>query len=208
MKGLFDNDILMKLCACELLDEVLISFNIDDMIVLDSLYYKRSQEDWLRRNRCKGRSDWAQRMSAMLQKSQPLGAVEPVLLASIGNLGPGVDPGEAQLLTTAFSESNVILLTGDKRFLNALCSNINKLPNANMLHGKLLFLEVIILHFLNDYGLDWIKDKVVPALECDGFLRMVFGSGMKSTENNVRYGLEQEVNKLRNLLGDFLYLIP
>lgn len=207
-KGLFDNDILVKLCAFNLHEDVLIEFHIDRVIVLDSLYFKRNHIDWLEGKRCQKRPDWARRLSATLQQAQPLGTVDPELLVRMENLGPGVDPGEALLLTAAITEEDVLFFTGDKRFLKSLTTNINKLPNQKLLNGKLLFLEFIILHFLNIYGLDWLKNKIVPERECDTYLRAVFGSGMTSTENNVRDGLEREVKQLRSILGDLLYPLP
>jgi hypothetical protein len=59
--------------------------------------------------------------------------------------------------------------------------------------------EQIIRKTIDHAGFALVRDKIVPARDCDTALRAVFGSGVEATEGNVLAGLDSYIAELRSL---------
>lgn len=81
-----------------------------------------------------------------------------------------IDTGEIQLLAAA-AESDTILLTGDKRALQAL----KDLPDfARALDGKIAILEAILLTLCQEIGTEEVRRHILPLIRSDKMAEICF----------------------------------
>ena len=106
---------------------------------------------------------------------------------------PGVDSGEAQLLSAALASPGAVVLTGDKRCLSALYRSSATIPLVPKLQGRVLILEQVILHMIMTVGFDYVKCRVMNGVYCDTAIRAAFGSGLQAKESNVISTLQSYV---------------
>ncbi len=86
---------------------------------------------------------------------------------------PGVDPGEAQLFSTA-ADQKLFVLSGDKRALRAI-SQVQGAAQA--LSGLIVTLEAVLLA-LHDYiGADALRTRVAPLRPFDATVAICFSDG-------------------------------
>lgn len=57
---------------------------------------------------------------------------------------------------------------------------------------------------MNRYGFEHLRNRAVPAVDCDVALSAVFGSGLSAVEANVRHGFASYTEHLRRECGDLL----
>ena len=81
-----------------------------------------------------------------------------------------IDPGEAQVFAKA-AETDALVLTGDKRALQAL-ARVPVLPQA--LSGRIVVLEAILGVLCQTRGPEAIRAAVRPILHADTVIRMCF----------------------------------
>src|SRR5262249_3360836 len=113
----------------------------------------------------------------------------------------GIDPGEAILFSATAELTDSLLAPGDKNSLWALAGSHACQQICERLTEKVICFEHLVLLAIDHAGFDLVRDRVVPARTCDTALRAVFGSGLQSTEANVRDGLNAYVTDLRNHTG-------
>jgi hypothetical protein len=204
---LSDNDIVLKLACCDLLNETLDVLGVrrEEVFVLPTARHVllkplKAPE--------KGRARLGdavfQRVTLFLDSVQVIEAApspqEMLLFDDI----VGIDSGEAVLFATTAHFPEFILATSDKNSLRALSSTAACEPICRRLAGKVICFEQLILRLIDRLGFNPIRDKVVPARDCDTALRAVFGSGLDAAEENVRTGLASYVNHLRGQTGALL----
>lgn len=85
-----------------------------------------------------------------------------------------IDAGEAQLfvILEALGDPGV-LVTGDKRFLNALKANFSERHAA--VAERLLSLEGCLCAVCETRGVDYVVARVLPVAVCDGSMRLALG---------------------------------
>lgn len=81
-----------------------------------------------------------------------------------------IDTGEIQLFAAA-AESNTILLTGDKRALQAL-KGLPDFPRA--LDGKIATLEAILLTLCQQIGTEEVRRRILPLTTSDKVAEICF----------------------------------
>jgi hypothetical protein len=215
-----DNDILKKLATFDLFDETVSLFNADpDQInVLATAKYK-FQGDWEKVKAGKARQAESQFVNyektielatALPQIAQV--EVDQDLFAQISQF-KDINQGEA-ILTVHITEIlqkdeefQAFIFTGDKNYLRALAAV--SLPTfQETLKHRFWCLEQLILRDIETYGFESVRDKVVPARECDQSIKAVFGSGALSTEQNAIATLTNYIETLRQETGDLLHPYP
>ncbi len=200
-----DNDILLKLAACDLLDDALESLGVDaqDVRVLPTAKWVFD----VVRNRAKGEEKYGraihQRICSFLQKAPEINPPCPHELQLLDDV-MNVDPGDAILISGTVGFTEYLLATGDKRCLTALACNERCRPIAERLRGHVICLEQIIKKSIQQFGFERIKKKVVPAVDCDTALRAVFGTGLDAVEANVIRDLDAYIQELRAIEVDML----
>ncbi len=201
-----DNDIILKLVACNLFSEAIGSLNIDesDLRVLGTAQFVfkkgRLAQDYS--------EDIRNYAVAIAQKCLKV-KQEDIDIKIISDLEKikFIDPGESLLTAATFNEESFYLTTGDKRYVTALGTATEIDYIKAKLTGRVICFEQVIRRIIYRQGFDYTLAKVLPGRQYDKALKAIFGSGEKSTEENVMMTLEGYIRDLREkadgLLIDF-----
>jgi len=201
--SLLDNDVILKLVAYDLFDEFLdcLGMSLGDIRILPQAnkYFQNSGR--LRKRYSQEILDRAVNITrGCVCVSVELLDTEPKILSEV----EGIDPGEALLIASTQSETVFYLISGDKRWPEAVAREPNLEPIRERLAGRVICLEQIILKLIQTQGFETIKAKILPARHYDKAMMSIFGSGDQSTCENVLEGLETYIQDLRRLTGDLL----
>jgi hypothetical protein len=115
-----------------------------------------------------------------------------------------IHEGERALIVATRSQTDFLLLSGDKRCMRGLA----KIPEQiyKRLSGRVICLEQIILKLIEFQGFEFVRDRVLPMVSCDKSLQICFGVSSSVSEENVIAGLNSYINEIRqqapNLLAD------
>lgn len=192
-----DNDIILKLVACNLFSEAVRSLNLvesDLRVLSDAKYVFRNS----RRIAKKYPLEIRESAILIVERCQN---IQPELSEELRDLQiEGLDPGEMILISATKHEESFYLTTGDKRCITALANSTEPSLVAikERLAGKLVCLEQLILKIINVEGFDVTLIKVLPVREYDKALKAIFGSGERCTRDNVLMALEAYINDLRD----------
>lgn len=192
-----DNDIILKLVACNLFSEALRSLNLaesDLRVLSDAKYVFRNS----RRIAKKYPLEIRESAIIIVERCQN---IQPQLSEELRDLQvEGLDPGEMILISATKQEESFYLTTGDKRCITALANSTEPSLVAirERLAGKLVCLEQLILKIINVEGFDITLFKILPAREYDKALKAIFGSGERCTQDNVLMALEAYIQNLRD----------
>jgi len=204
---LSDNDIIHKLAACDLLDDVLAALSLarTDVYVLPTAKYRFriAQRNVAQAEQRYGAEVLARIrdfLASVREINFPGLPEELQLLAAVD----GIDAGEAVLFAATSQFSQYLLATGDKSSLRALASTPTCRSIAQRICGHVICLEQIVKQMIQHCGFSYVKEKVIPARACDTALRVAFGSGSDATEASVLATLDSYINELRSLAIDLL----
>lgn len=198
-----DNDILLKLAACDLLEAFPAAMNCvrDDLRVLPSA---PRQIPHILKNRSIPHTDaQLKRTIEFIRSCAKVGDAhedEHMLLNAV----EGIDVGEAVLIASTHSMEDFIIATGDKRCLIALAESKKCAAIRSRIAGRVVCLEQVILRLIDSMGFEAVKAKVLPAFECDAALDAAFGSGALSNEEAVIDALSRYIRNLRDATGSLL----
>ncbi len=189
-----DNDVILKLVACNLFWEAVgvLGLTSDDLRVRASTkYYFRSKPK---------RYPQTVREQAIAVVEQCQLIDDPPINEELQILQQieGIDPGEGVLIVATQPEPSFYLMTGDKRCLEALATAPQLVEVRQRLEGRVVCLEQLILRLIETQEFSKILTLVLPAREYDTALRAVFGSGEKTTRDNVLLGLRGYIQDLRS----------
>jgi hypothetical protein len=110
---------------------------------------------------------------------------------------PSIDAGEAYLIDYACSQSESILITGDKRCVVALASNPRFGSILPLLHGRLVHLDCILESICELIG--WTRVRARVCADPDADIGLARAIGMNQHETTARTNLG---NRIQSLLGD------
>lgn len=208
---LTDNDILVKLSQCDLVDEALAVFQCDlnDCYVLDTARHSLHLNDV---EKCvakrAGSYQAYDRLCNLVGACQVLGAANEDLdfmdeLLQIDTL----DDGELVLMMHAFSlyreQHDYLLTTGDKRALVGIAMSQSALAKQ-VLFQRVECIESLILKAIQIYGFNHVNSKLglaqtlVAVDKYDKVLRMAFGAGRD--EQHSRNCLMQYLSPIRQFI--------
>lgn len=180
MDGLFDRDVFLKLCCCNIWGEALEALGIINAYRLAATSSETSNRKLI--SRMLGDSD----PTEAIIRTQEIVAVVPVLpdhmisaiyategfkeLAGIDD----IDGGEQILAAILINNpEGRVLLSGDKRFVQAFRRN---LPDRwETLSGSIISFELCLLAVEARYGFDYVFERVHPVRCCDDSLRLALG---------------------------------
>lgn len=183
---LSDNDVLIKLSQCDLIDEFLAACGCTfaQCHVLNearfSLFLDNPDKCISKRV---GNSSAYDRLYQFVNSCTTLGAAaEDIDFLEEISVIASVDPGEQALLLHAYnmhqSGMEYYIATGDKRALTGI-NQSNSERAKNILMGRVDCTESLALKFLDIFGFDLINSKVTSAASTtdrfDSVLRMAFG---------------------------------
>jgi hypothetical protein len=176
---LADNDIILKLAQCDLLDDLpnILGKKCTDVFITDTAKYQLLPKSSAKALSKCGNEETLARLTAFLETTQTLSAIEnTVLLAQLGDID-GIDGGEKFLFAAAVEIDNPLLITGDRRALRALLEHQDQLPTVfSALQNAVVTFESAILLALRLVGFAIVKQKLLGSPKPDGMLRLVLKS--------------------------------
>lgn len=200
-----DNDILHKLARTNLLHELprILDCHILQIYALDTAKYyfgikkpEAAKQKW-------GESAY-KRIQDFLDKCSVICDLpSPEAESALSDI-TGIETGEAMLYGVAAFRKNTIVISGDKKGMRSLSSNLKCEVIAKALKGRMLSLEQLILRFIDRDGCERVQDAIMPEIAVDGMLRLVFGATRKP-EHHVRDGLDSHIKELRGFAVDLLH---
>lgn len=204
---LADNDVLLKLAACNLLDDAVPALETtkSEFFVLPTAKYKIGYD---RQNKLQAKYgvDGIKRTLEFIQTVQEIVAPPDIderdLLLTVDN----IDAGEDVLFAATQHRDVYIVATGDKRCLRALASAPTCQPIYDRMSGRVICLEQIIARLIPHLGFNEVRQRVVPVRDCDTSLKAAFGSGLQASEENVRRSLASRITDIRAETGNLLVL--
>lgn len=201
---LLDNDALLKLCSYDLFDQALntLSASPDDVYVLPTAKYSLLPAK-SRLKRCKDALT-ADRLEQVLKHVKVL-SQEVTNLETLDALlnFPGLDSGEALLITHATEMNDALIITGDKRAVAALAS-VDELENiASQLEGKVCTLELLIKQVSID-NFTSTQQKIRNKPDTDKSLTNIFGTTTAASNESVLEGLNSYINHIKKATGGLL----
>jgi hypothetical protein len=202
---LIDNDALLKLARYGLLDEAVdilgcVSTNV--CVLATAKYSLFPTKNRLRF--CK-EEESASRLEGFLRTSNLLNtqSADPDLLDELNSV-PNIDAGEALLFAVGATNSDSLVITGDKRSLIALCTNDSVAQVSNLLVGRVVSMEVLFSHLV-EYQFNHVQECVRSKPDADKALQIIFGVTAPASLESVREGLTSYINHLRTVTGALLY---
>ena len=198
MKILLDNDIIIKLATLDLLDVFSSMLRVEDAEVacLASLPYRLARKPLETRAQARVVSfvSSCRKLDRVYLAELEIDLDNQELLSTC----PGIDAGEAQLLSAALAAPDAVVLTGDKRCLTALCQSSGTMPLVPKLQGRVLILEQLVIEMISAIGFDDVKARALNGVHCDTAIRASFGSGLKAEEGNTISTLQSYVREIDN----------
>jgi hypothetical protein len=199
-----DNDVILKLVACNLFSEAISSLGLEetDLRVLTSAksVFRKNRE--IRKTHPENVIDSA---IAIVERCSNIPLVAPneelaeIRLNEIDQLQTieGIDPGEQIIISATRFEESFYVTTGDKRWTTALTNAPQLAEIRERLIGRVICFEQLIFKLIETQGFDEVLARVLPARYCDTALRTAFGSGEKCAEENVKLALQGYIEHLQ-----------
>ena len=199
-----DNDITYKLVAFQLFDEAIATLQIDK----NSLQVLPTAKFFFQRKQKKKGATPDEFLAAVIELVSSCDAViadvDDAVTEELNQLRQveGIDEGEAALIVATRSQTDFLLLSGDKRCMRGLA----RIPEQiyKRLCGRVICLEQIILKLIEVKGFVFVRDRVLPMVSCDKSLQICFGVSSSATEENVIVGLNSYINDIRQQAPDLL----
>jgi len=201
-----DNDITYKLVAFQLFDAAIATLQVDK----NSLQVLPTAKFFFQCKQKKKGASPDEFLAAVIELVSSCDAViadvDDAVTEELNQLKQveGIDEGEAALIVATRSQTDFLLLSGDKRCMRGLA----KIPEQiyKRLSGRVICLEQIILKLIEFQGFEFVSDRILPMVSCDKSLQICFGFSSSASEENVITGLNSYINEIRqqapNLLAD------
>lgn len=201
MRCYLDNDALHKLAALGLVDEALAAIGADELRVLATAKFKFM----VAKNPDKGRAKFGgvvwERLRAVLEVTGGVGPTDAKDLDVLTDV-LDIDEGEAVLFSAAARLPESVLVTGDKRSLQALAGAPSCEEIVRALSGRVLCLEQVIERLISHVGFETVVTRTTQSTLADASLSAVFG--MPRTPESVAEGLESYISDIRERTGPLL----
>jgi hypothetical protein len=176
---LADNDIILKLAQCDLLEVLPDSLGQEwtEAFITDTAKYQLLPKNHAKALSKCGNKETQARLRAFLGKTQTLPKVQDdALLATLDGID-GIDGGEKFLFAATVETENPLLITGDRRALRALLEHQEQLPTVfSALQNAVVTFESAILLAMHKFGFAIVKQKLLGSPKPDGMLRLVLKS--------------------------------
>lgn len=176
---LADNDIILKLAQCDLLDDLPAIFEQDWSQIFISPTAKfqllpKSPAKAL--SKC-GNEETLARLAAFLETAITVPEVQDTALLVLLDGIEGIDGGEKFLFAAAAETTNPLLITGDRRALRTLLAHQSILPTVfAVLQDAVVTFETALLLAMRKLGFAIVKQKLLGSPKPDGMLKLVLKS--------------------------------
>lgn len=183
-----DVDILLKLAACELLDDLteLLAVDAADVRILETAIFK------IRRLGKKGSyPDYViSQAIRFCEAHDEIPTLENTAAAeALSAFGDGMDAGEVILFASALENIGSRVVTGDKRALRLLGQLGAGHEVIRSLHGRIVCFEELLLRTFEAHGFDYLCKHGHAGVDHDGILRLAFRSGLATEQDEALEGI-------------------
>jgi hypothetical protein len=191
-----DNDIILKLAACDLLEEMLAVLGMTRartrVLPTAPSYFEKNP-----RLRVKHTPEQLQRASDFVNSVDKIDRnIDPQEQRVLSRV-EGIDSGEVILFGATKFYPYFVVATGDKKSLRAIAADDDCAAIHRRLKGSVVCFEQVITKIITVKGYDTSKLKLVPALNCDPVLAAAFSAGLGTPESFVTTFLSNKVATLR-----------
>lgn len=178
---LADNDIVLKLAQCDLLDTLdeILQVPADQILIPSTARFQlmpRNEQKAL--TKC-GNTETMARLQRFLAAASDVPVVQDLELLLTMSQIPDIDSGEQQLFATVASAGDSTLLTGDKRALRAVLANQEQIAQVHSgLVDRVITFESALLLSLDVFGFSVLKQKLLSCPKPDKMLQLVLRPDM------------------------------
>lgn len=178
---LADNDIVLKLAQCDLIDSLdeILQVAADQILIPSTARFQlmpRSEQKALAK--C-GNAETITRLQRFLALASDVPVVQDLELLLTMSQIPDIDAGEQQLFATLASAADSTLLTGDKRALRAVLANRGQIAQVHAgLVDSVITFESALLLSLDVFGFPVLKQKLLACPKPDKMLQLVLRPDM------------------------------
>jgi hypothetical protein len=198
-----DVDILLKLAACNLLDDLhaLLEVKASEVQVLETAIYKIRS---LGKKGCY-LEEIVSRAIAFCEAHSPIPQLaQTEIVQELASLGHGMDAGEVILFASALNNPESRVVTGDKRAMRLL----GKLGKENVLvsglKGRVICFEELLLRYLDSHGYESLRARCHEGGEQDGVLRLAFRAGLATEQGEALEGIHSAWRVLNRETSEIL----
>lgn len=182
---LADNDIILKLAQCDLLDSLadLLGTDIENIYIPTTARYQlipKNPQKLL--SKC-GNEETVARLQKFLAVAKDVPEIKNLDLLSRLTEIPNIDGGEQQLFAACVTDDKSILITGDRNALRAVISGKDYIPEVHAgLIDRVVTFESALLLALNFFGFAVLKQKLLACPKPDGVLKHVLRPHMTEAD--------------------------
>lgn len=178
---LADNDIILKLAQCDLLDSLheLLGVSVKNIFIPTTAKYQLLPKIVQKALSKCGNEETVARIKRFLDIAQDVPAITDLnLLLKLSEI-PNIDSGEQQLFAATAADGSSLLITGDKKALRAVVLNQATIPTVyeGLLNNVVTFESALLLG-LHSYGFPVLKQKLLACPKPDKMLQLVLRSDM------------------------------
>ncbi len=199
-----DNDILIKLAGCSLLERFLVALDNPEICIARTTRFslpKQAKKKIKDQTRVSDLCSW---ITGVADAS----AVNDVAILDRLSAIPGIDSGEGTLFASMCESTDVVrLVTGDRRSLRALLANQTQLSDVvERLSGTVYTLESALLLLIEQYGFAEIDETMKARAVEDMVIDMAFGPGRSS--DHAKQCLSSSTRDVLPLLANPSLVLP
>jgi len=201
-----DNDIIHKLVAFQLFDEAIAISELQ--IDKTSLRVLPTAKHFFRGKQKKYGASPDPILTAVIELvsgcASAIYDVDDAVAQELAELKQveGIHEGEQTLIVATRSQTDFLLLSGDKNCMRGLAAIPE--PIYRRLCGRVICLEQIILKLIEVKGFEFVRDRVLAMASFDKSLQICFGLVTPATEENVIAGLNSYINDIRQQVPNLL----
>ena len=205
---LADNDILIKLAACDLFGDFVAAYGVTPADIRILKFLRFSIRSPRHRKRL-GEAGYGRLVAFVDAVADVPIEPDPDYLAALNNqTDKNIDAGEAALFAVCPLIVGSVIATGDKKSLAGLnlaaAADETCAVVCRNLAGRILCFEQIVLRILDHSGFNTLRDRLVEGRECDRGLTFWLGSASDADEQKFREGLASYLRAARTASGTLL----
>lgn len=199
-----DNDVLIKLATFDLVDEAAkaLGVNFSETYILPTAKYVfRVKNPAKAANKYGAKA--ASRLADIVRSTKEISWVDHEDVQKFETIA-GIDPGEAVLFSATKERDDFLIATGDKRCIKTLVAHPQCTDIVERVAGKVVCFEQVIGRTCGNAGFALVRERVCPALSCDGTIGNAFANGLSTVEGDAIAYLDGRTQELRMLARDIL----
>lgn len=201
---LCDNDLILKIFACNLIPQTLDLLRVDD----DKVRVLATANAWFKDNLQRKNEKWPPSLHEALERAEawvrtkaeyPGHELDTLDVLALSRLG--IDVGERAFFAVKSLEP--LIFTGDRKCLNKIGDPAARQhnPRVNAIYtrwcGRVIWFDAVVLRLLRDDP-TLVATHLWPGCACDGALKQALTQGAKTPFADVESYFDQRVQRLKS----------